>query len=46
MTQKDETIDTSIAAQTGLGPTTLVAIEQYFPAAQRIIHERQKAQRL
>ena len=39
MTQKDETIDTSVAAQTDLGPTTLVAIEQYFPAIERIIHD-------
>lgn len=39
MTQTEEAIDASSAAQTGAGPTTVVAIEQYFPAEQRIIHD-------
>lgn len=38
MTQANETFDTSSAAQTGSGPTFLVAMEQYEPSAQRIIH--------
>ncbi len=39
MTQPNETFDTSSAAQTGSGPTFLVAMEQYEPPAQRIIHD-------
>lgn len=39
MTQTDNTIDTSGAAQTGSGPTFLVAMEQYEPSAKRIIHD-------
>lgn len=39
MTQANETFDTSSAAQTGSGPTFLVAMEQYEPSAQRIIHD-------
>ena len=35
----DETFDTSGAAQTGSGPTFLVAVEQYEPPAQRIIDD-------
>lgn len=30
---------TKKAAQTGVGPTVTVAIEQYFPAKQRLIHD-------
>ena len=39
MTQTNETFDTSSAAKTGSGPTFLVAMEQYEPPAQRIIHD-------
>ena len=39
MTQTNETFDTSGAAQTGSGPTFIVALEQYEPPAQRIIHD-------
>lgn len=39
MTHANETFDTSGAAQTGSGPTFLVAIEQYEPATQRIIDD-------
>lgn len=39
MTQANETIDTSSAAKTGSGPTFLVAMEQYEPQDQRIIHD-------
>ena len=39
MTQANETFDTSAAAQTGSGPTFLVAMEQYEPPAQRIIDD-------
>ncbi|MGB0384346.1 MAG: SAM-dependent methyltransferase [Ardenticatenaceae bacterium] len=38
MNQK-KTIDTSVAAQTGVGPTTIVAIEQNFPSDQRMIDD-------
>ncbi|MBX3051624.1 MAG: SAM-dependent methyltransferase [Caldilineaceae bacterium] len=34
-----ESIDTTGAARTGSGPTFLVAMEQYEPPAQRIIHD-------
>ena len=40
MTQANETFDTSSAAQTGSGPTFLVAMEQYEPPAQRIIDDQ------
>lgn len=36
---KNETFDTKPAAQTGSGPTFIVAVEQYFPPEQRIIHD-------
>lgn len=39
MTPTNEAFDTSSAAQTGSGPTFLVAIEQYEPSAQRIIDD-------
>jgi methyltransferase (TIGR00027 family) len=39
MTQANETIDTSGAAETGSAPTFLVAVEQYEPQAQRIIDD-------
>lgn len=39
MTQTNETFDTSGAAQTGSGPTFIVAVEQYEPQAQRIIED-------
>ena len=39
MTQTNEIIDTSAAAQTGSGPTFIVAMEQYEPPAQRIIED-------
>ena len=39
MTQTNEAFDTSGAAQTGSGPTFLVAMEQYEPPAQRIIED-------
>ncbi|MCP5099839.1 MAG: class I SAM-dependent methyltransferase [Chloroflexi bacterium] len=39
MTQTNETFDTSSAAKTGSSPTFLVAMEQYEPPAQRIIHD-------
>ena len=39
MTQTNETFDTSGAAQTGSGPTFLVAMEQYEPPTQRIIDD-------
>ena len=39
MTQTNETFDTGAAAQTGSGPTFLVAIEQYEPSVQRIIED-------
>ncbi|MCP4427390.1 MAG: SAM-dependent methyltransferase [Chloroflexi bacterium] len=39
MTQTKDTFDTSAAAQTGSGPTFLVAMEQYEPPAQRIIED-------
>ncbi len=39
MPQANKTIDTSAAAQTGSGPTFLVAMEQYEPPAQRIIDD-------
>ena len=35
----NETFDTKPAAQTGSGPTFVVAVEQYFPPEQRIIHD-------
>ena len=39
MTQTDGKVDTSAAAQTGVAPTMMVAIEQNFPGDQRIIHD-------
>ncbi|MEM7333530.1 MAG: SAM-dependent methyltransferase [Chloroflexota bacterium] len=39
MTQANEKIDTSSAAKTGSGPTFLVAMEQFEPPSQRIIHD-------
>ena len=39
MTPDNETINTSDAAQTGIGPTFIVAVEQYEPQAQRIIDD-------
>lgn len=39
MTQTKENFDTSTAAQTGIGPTFMVAVEQYFPSEQQIIHD-------
>ena len=39
MTQTDGKVDTSAAAQTGIGPTMMVAIEQNFPSDRRIIHD-------
>ncbi|MAT99079.1 MAG: SAM-dependent methyltransferase [Anaerolineaceae bacterium] len=39
MTQTNEDFDTSGAAQTGTGPTFLVAMEQHEPSEQRIIHD-------
>ena len=32
-------IDTKAAAQTGIGPTMIVAIEQHFPSNQRVIDD-------
>ena len=39
MTQTNETFDTKPAAQTGSGPTFIVAVEQYESSEQRIIHD-------
>ena len=39
MTYQGEKIDTKVAAQTGIGPTMLVAIEQHFPTNQRMIND-------
>ncbi|MGB3905725.1 MAG: SAM-dependent methyltransferase [Anaerolineae bacterium] len=39
MTQTQEKTDSGLAAQTGISPTLLVAIEQQFPTDQRIIHD-------
>lgn len=39
MTQANEPFDTSAAAQTGSGPTFLVAVEQYEPPERRIIKD-------
>jgi methyltransferase (TIGR00027 family) len=39
MTKTDESFDTSGAAKTGAGPTSVVAIDQYFPSEQRIIQD-------
>ncbi len=39
MTHANETFDTSGAAQTGYAPTFIVAVEQHFPAEQRIIED-------
>ena len=39
MTQTEGKIDTSAAAQTGVSPTMMVAIEQNFPSDHRIIHD-------
>ena len=39
MAHIQEKFDTSGAAKTGPGPTATVAIEQYFPSQQRIIHD-------
>lgn len=39
MTQANETFDTKPAAQTGSGPTFIVAVEQYEPSERRIIHD-------
>ena len=39
MAQTEEIFDTKGAAETGIGPTSLVAIEQGFPSDQRIIHD-------
>ncbi|MEM7114546.1 MAG: SAM-dependent methyltransferase [Chloroflexota bacterium] len=39
MTTQDKKVDTNVAARTGPGPTSIVAIEQFFPPEQRIIHD-------
>jgi methyltransferase (TIGR00027 family) len=39
MTQKQEGFDTKPAAQTGIGPTFMVAVEQSFPGEQRVIDD-------
>lgn len=39
MTQIEAKIDTRAAAQTGIAPTMMVAIEQNFPSNQRVIHD-------
>ena len=39
MTKAKEKFDTGSAAQTGVGPTLLVAMEQSYPSAERIIHD-------
>ncbi|SVB49235.1 uncharacterized protein METZ01_LOCUS202089, partial [marine metagenome] len=39
MNQSKENIDTKGAAKTGVVPTFLVAIEQYFQRDERIIHD-------
>ena len=39
MNQSKENIDTKGAAKTGVVPTFLVAIEQYFQMDERIIHD-------
>ena len=39
MSQTEEKINSTAAAQTGIGPTAIVAIEQQFPTDQRIIHD-------
>lgn len=39
MAKNEEPIDTVVAAQTGSGPTFMVAVEQYFPSDQRIIQD-------
>ncbi len=39
MTYEIEKIDTKVAAQTGIGPTMIVAIEQHFPSNQRVIDD-------
>lgn len=37
MTQTEEKVDVNAAAETGVGPTVVVAIEQYFPEEVRLI---------
>ncbi|MEM8857072.1 MAG: SAM-dependent methyltransferase [Chloroflexota bacterium] len=39
MTYESEKIDTKVAAQTAIGPTMIVAIEQHFPSNQRVIDD-------
>ncbi len=39
MTYESEKIDTKVAAQTGIGPTMIVAIEQHFSSNQRVIDD-------
>ena len=39
MNQSKENIETKGAAKTGIVPTFLVAIEQYFQSDERIIHD-------
>jgi len=39
MTQTNETVNTKGAAETGIGPTFVVAVEQSFPDDQRIIDD-------
>ena len=39
MAQTEEKFDTDAAAQTGIGPTLMVAIEQKFSSEQRIIQD-------
>ena len=39
MTDESEKIDTKTAAQTGIGPTMIVAVEQHFPSNQRVIED-------
>ena len=39
MTSTEESIDTNSAAGTGYAPTFIVAVEQNFPAEQRIIED-------
>ncbi len=39
MTYKSEKIDTKAAAQTGIGPTMIVAVEQHFSSNQRVIDD-------
>jgi hypothetical protein len=34
---------TQAAAKTGVGPTVMVAVEQYFPSRQRLIIDRAAA---